>query len=141
MKTFVIALLLTLCPSLYAAKCVISGNYVVCGDHLATPAEEHAILNPTHRESDTYVGAASVPNIPRDSRGRTARSRAAKDDFKRQNPCPSTGKPYGACPGYIIDHINPLACGGPDEPSNMQWQTTEDGKEKDKWERKTCGGR
>jgi hypothetical protein len=25
--------------------------------------------------------------------------------------------------GYIIDYVNPLACGGADDPSNMQWQT------------------
>jgi hypothetical protein len=32
----------------------------------------------------------------------------------------------------------PLACGGPDTVSNIQWQTTADGKAKDKWERKDC---
>jgi hypothetical protein len=30
----------------------------------------------------------------------------------------------------------PLACGGPDAPSNMQWQTTREAKAKDKWENK-----
>jgi hypothetical protein len=38
----------------------------------------------------------------------------------------------------VIDHINPLACGGPDSPSNMQWQTKEAAKAKDKWERAGC---
>jgi hypothetical protein len=67
-----------------------------------------------------------------------ARSYAAKVEFKRLNPCPSTGKHKGPCPGYIIDHIKPLACNGDDAPHNMQWQTTEEAKAKDKWERKGC---
>ena len=38
----------------------------------------------------------------------------------------------------MIDHVKPLACGGADDPSNMQCQTVEDGKAKDKWERIGC---
>lgn len=65
-----------------------------------------------------------------------ARSSTVKRDFQRQNPCPSTGKPKGACPGYVKDHIKALACGGADAVENMQWQTIEEAKKKDKWERK-----
>jgi hypothetical protein len=70
----------------------------------------------------------------RDSRGRLKRSTAAKDAFKRSHPCPSTGQSRGSCPGYVIDHVQPLKRGGPDEPSNMQWQTKEAAKAKDKIE-------
>ena len=49
------------------------------------------------------------------------------------HPCPATGKSYGACKGYVIDHIKPLQRGGADDPSNMQWQTTA-AKAKDKIE-------
>ena len=48
-----------------------------------------------------------------------------------------TGYPHGR-PGYVIDHINPLACGGADAIGNMQWQTIAEGKAKDKWERANC---
>ena len=67
------------------------------------------------------------------------RSEKAKDSFKYSHPCPANGNNHGSCPGYVIDHINPLACGGADDPSNMQWQTKEASKAKDKWERKGCG--
>jgi hypothetical protein len=74
----------------------------------------------------------------RTSHGRIKRSEEAKDTFKRQHPCPSTGRSTGACPGYVIDHRKALACGGLDDPANMQWQTVADGKAKDRWERKDC---
>ena len=70
--------------------------------------------------------------------GRVKRSKVAKDAFKQAHHCPSTGKSRGACPGYVIDHVVPLACGGADAPSNMQWQTIAEGKAKDKVERKNC---
>jgi len=69
---------------------------------------------------------------------RIHRSATARTSFRRSHPCPATGRATGACPGYVIDHIRPLACGGPDAPANMQWQTTAEAKAKDKWERAGC---
>ena len=66
------------------------------------------------------------------------RSLEVKHEFQRQHPCPSTGRTTGACPGYVKDHVVPLACGGPDAVENLQWQTTAAAKAKDKWERKSC---
>ena len=71
----------------------------------------------------------------RDSRGRIARSPAARSAFEREHPSPATGRNRGDCPGYVIDHVKPLECGGVDAPSNMQWQTVAEGKAKDKTER------
>jgi hypothetical protein len=51
---------------------------------------------------------------------RIKRSQSAKVEFKQQHPCPATGAHKGPCKGYVIGHIKPLACGGPDSPSNMQ---------------------
>jgi hypothetical protein len=53
-------------------------------------------------------------------------------------PAPSTGSTSGACPGYVKDHVIPLACGGADSVGNLQWQTVEDAKAKDRWERQGC---
>jgi hypothetical protein len=49
-----------------------------------------------------------------------------------------TGYPHGR-KGWVVDHIVPLACGGADSPSNMQWQTDAAAKAKDKVERIGCG--
>jgi hypothetical protein len=68
-----------------------------------------------------------------------SRSYKAKVEFKQKHPCPANGATKGRCVGYIIDHIIPLACGGADSPENMQWQTEEESKAKDKWERADCG--
>src|SRR5882762_10109225 len=72
---------------------------------------------------------------PRDSHGRVKRSETAKEGFMRQ-----TSHPH-SWPGHVVDHRVPLACGGADAPSNMQWQTTEDAKAKDKVERQACSKR
>ncbi len=72
--------------------------------------------------------------MQRDSNGRIGRSLEAKHEFKNEHPCPATGKSYGSCPGYVIDHVTALKRGGADAPSNMQWQTIEEAKLKDKIE-------
>ncbi len=55
-------------------------------------------------------------------------------EFRSLYPCPATLEETGPCIGYVVDHIKPLACGGPDDFSNMQWQTVKDAKAKDGWE-------
>ncbi len=68
----------------------------------------------------------------------TKRSSHARTEFRHLHPCPSTGKSTGACPGFVIDHIDPLCHGGADDPRNMQWQTLPDSKKKDRLERQMC---
>jgi len=76
--------------------------------------------------------SASTLATTRDEDGRIQRSAAARKAFMQQ-----TGYPNGR-PGYVVDHIRPLACGGADEPYNMQWQTIAQAKAKDAWERAGC---
>lgn len=66
------------------------------------------------------------------------RDQNQKNAFKRANPCPATGKVYGACGGWEVDHIVPLKCGGADHPRNMQWLTKGAHKKKTKHEAKRC---
>ena len=78
--------------------------------------------------------ATKCTTCARDSRGRIQRSANARKSFVQSHPCPATGKTYGTCKGYVIDHIVPLKRGGADAPGNMQWQTTVAAKAKDKIE-------
>ena len=73
--------------------------------------------------------------IARDSHGRIRRSPAVRREFLREHPCPSTGLTRGRCPHWVVDHRVPLECGGPDSPSNMQWQTVTDARIKGRTER------
>jgi hypothetical protein len=66
------------------------------------------------------------------------RSRALRAEFQRLNPCPATGQPRGACPGYEVDHREALICGGKDELQNLQWISVEEHREKTKVEVKLC---
>ncbi len=122
--------------------------YPGAGTHSYTPKSlgttPHPNLPPTGGGSigRTFTpyssGGHSLPGIQRDSHGKIKRSEGAKDSFKRLHPCPATGRSSGPCPGYIVDHIVPLCASGPDAPYNMQWQTTAQSKEKDRWERTQC---
>lgn len=88
----------------------------------------------TYRRGYIAEGYSPHPSVRLDKHGKIKRSKAARSAFERQSPCPSTGRTRGACPGYVVDHVIPLECGGADAPSNMQWQTVADGKAKDKTE-------
>lgn len=72
--------------------------------------------------------------VLRDSNGHIVRSPKAKAEFRKNNACPATGKITGACPGYVVDHVIALKRGGADNQCNMQWQTKEAARAKDKWE-------
>ena len=96
-----------------------------------------AIAAPAFARGSHSSGSHSraARGVTRNKHGRIKRSSAAKHAFERQHPCPSTGKTSGRCPGYVVDHVKALECGGADSPSNMQWQTIAEGKAKDKTER------
>jgi hypothetical protein len=84
------------------------------------------------------MGFALGVVLPVSVSAKQPRSASVMREFQLTHPCPATGRTSGACPGYVKDHVQPLACGGPDAPSNMQWQTRADAKAKDRWETKGC---
>lgn len=88
-----------------------------------------------YKKDHITSGYKPHPSVQYDNHGKIKRSETAKNKFKREHPCPSNGHTSGSCPGYVIDHVQPLECGGADAPSNMQWQTVAEGKAKDKTER------
>lgn len=66
------------------------------------------------------------------------RSPAIRAEFRKSNPCPSTGRLTGACPGWQIDHMHPLCAGGIDHPDNLNWIRVEDHKRKTRQDVKEC---
>lgn len=104
--------------------------------HAGASKAQHPKQSSAHsgKPPSTQHTTKYAQGVQRDSNGKIARSPKAKSDFKKQNRCPSTGKSSGSCPGYVVDHIKPLKRGGADAPSNMQWQTKEAAKQKDKTE-------
>ena len=80
----------------------------------------------------------------RDSRGDIVRSQTVIRAFAKEHPCPSTGKSSSSCPGWQINHVIPLACGGCDSVSNMDWmpkkiKTCKDSWCRDRYERRIYG--
>lgn len=106
--------------------------------HAQGQSDNGIVLRGT-RIGESFDGYASPAERDAARSSGEYRSPEVAREFQRQHPCPSTRSPTGACPGYIKDHVEPLACGGADAVSNMQWQTVADAKAKDRWELKACG--
>jgi hypothetical protein len=98
------------------------------GGHPHHSASSRGTSHAATHQSRAYSG------VRRDAHGRIARDPHAKEAFRKTHPCPSTGKTYGACPGWVVDHVQALKHGGADAPSNMQWQTRAAAKAKDRVE-------
>lgn len=67
-----------------------------------------------------------------------ARDGSVIREFRKSNPCPATGKTSGACPGWQVDHANPLCAGGEDRVHNLQWLSTEQHKWKTRSDIRLC---
>jgi hypothetical protein len=103
------------------------GTIVQAHDRSAPGTKSTATVKAKSVSPSATPGSSTV--AARDANGKIARSAAAKDAFMKQ-----TGYPKGR-PGYVVDHKIPLECGGADTPSNMQWQTVQEAKVKDRTER------
>ena len=110
-----------------------SGSHAATGSH-SVSSHSGSSSHSSKSHSTTGSHSKAAPGVHRDSHGKIARDPRQTNAFKKQHPCPSTGKTSGSCPGYVIDHVVPLKRGGADSPNNMQWQTEGAAKQKDKWE-------
>lgn len=105
----------------------------------------HSAPEPANKSLDPLVDYRQTGQVPRTDAGKTERSAVVLAAFREKYPCPATGKSNGSCPGWAIDHVIPLACGGVDAVYNLQWlpNTIKSAKgldSKDHFERKIYGG-
>ena len=92
-------------------------------------------IDPARLAETRYCGTPA-----RNADGSIKRSAAVLRAFRIAHPCPATGQVAGACPGWSVNHTIPLACGGCDSVSNMDWMPDQikSCKEpwcRDRWER------
>ena len=102
--------------------------------HARNPRSEPRDEARAQRQAHGAQAVTRCENCVHNDNGRIKRDRAARRAFQSLHPCPSTGRTTGACPGYVVDHILPLKRGGTDSPDNMQCQTLEAAKAKDRIE-------
>lgn len=76
-----------------------------------------------HRHQEVKKTVAKPAKKPR-------RSKSVRRAFTEKSACPATGRFTERCPGYEVDHIVPLACGGSDTVENMQWLTARENRKK-----------
>ncbi len=128
---------LNVCAALVLALCVTMPAPAAARSHGSGSTRHYSraprgytprIYTPRGSSGTDHGGRSPAVGVPRDSHGRIQRSEAEKHAFEKES-----GYPH-ARPGYVVDHILPLARGGADAPRNMQWQTKADAKAKDKVE-------
>lgn len=118
-------------PSTSTKKVYVQGYHRKDGTYVPPhyrSAPDSTGSSTSKKSSGSTTSAKGCKTCPRDEHGKIKRNEAAKKAFMKQ-----TGYPNGR-PGYVVDHIIPLECGGADDPSNMQWQTVAEGKAKDETE-------
>ena len=111
--TLAIALVLTslaLCSCGAGQEAHDHGSKTVAGSHCASTSSSSCSSAKLLKVRAKKSKAKKYKRNPR-----------VRAQFMRNNPCPSTGRRRGACPGYHVDHIKPLACSGADATWNMQW--------------------
>lgn len=99
-----------------------------------------------HVETGKYSEVrCCVDEILRDKKGAILRSPAVRRQYRLAYPCPTGATINEPCAGWRINHVIPLACGGRDNISNMQWlpvtiKTCKEDDCVDRWERDLyCG--
>lgn len=89
------------------------------GQYLQPPLGQQ-YLQPAAAPVDPLAEVRQCGAPPRDARGEIRRSSAVLAEFKRRHPCPEPGPTPGSC-RWHADHVIPLAVGGCDSVSNLQW--------------------
>jgi len=131
-------------------------------EHQNSPGGDHPLV--FDRQGDQRCGHSSEIFLPHGRQFITAlttalllaadpsaaaqnRNPAVREAFVAANPCPDPAaraivellwlRP-GACPGWEVDHAEPLCAGGADAIENLQWLTVEQHRLKTKIDVRRC---
>lgn len=98
-----------------------------------------AALFMRYHNTAQYLITAIILALSLPAEAAQKRSQAVARAFQLENPCPSTGKTKGRCPGYERDHRWPICFhDGPDAVWNLQWLTIQEHREKTRLDIKVC---
>lgn len=111
-------------PAILGAFWILTGGVVAATRERARAEQTDALQKP----QPSGIHTPDLKVRARDGKGEIVRSKTRRDAFMR-----ATGYPKGR-PGWVVDHVLPLACGMADIPAAMAWQTVEEAKAKDRWE-------
>jgi hypothetical protein len=122
--------------SIHVKKDTKQDNPLVKVEHERTKPARRAAqqpkATPNVQKKKGAPGSSTAVEAPRGLSPRAERSAAAREAFERQ-----TGYANGR-PGYLVEHIVPLSCGGTDTPGNMQWLTLAEARRKNKFDSARC---
>lgn len=88
---------------------------------VSSPLAAHDVLQPLAPPGDPLAETRVCGEPERWANGVIKRRSAVTSAYRRIHPCPVTGLHTGPCPGWQMNHIIPLASGGCDSVTNIQW--------------------
>jgi len=106
-----------------------------CNEEVTGNVRKPTVLS--RRVRKIVVVAAALVSLASPAAG-ASRSAAERLAFVRENPCPVTGLRRGRCPGWEVDHVVALVCGGADKRHNMQWLTVQQHRVKTRSDVRLC---
>lgn len=84
------------------------------------------------------LGSTTLLTVSAPADADDSRATSVMQAFRQGHPCPATGSLRGKCPGYVVDHVEPLCAGSSETADGLQWQTLSQVTAKNGWDQQYC---